>query len=244
MSTPNTGPRAPGMQEVTGPHEVSASPNPPSGLWRRWFVAATAGEFLGFAAPAVVGALVGTAAAGTAVVALLAAGAVEGAVLGLAQAMVLRRVLRGFAASQWVLATAAAAVVAWAIGLAPMAYPGILQWPLPLLVPLGIVLGAVLLASIGTAQWFVLRRHVPRAGLWIAGTAGAWVVGLLAFTAVSSPLWQPGQPAALVAAIGALGGLVMAATVAAVTGLVLVRLCRPVRAVIDPAASSVSPRRP
>lgn len=44
------------------------------------------------------------------------------------------------------------------------------------------------------------------------------------FTAVTSPLWQEGQPVALIAAIGILGGAVMAATVAAVTGLVLVRL--------------------
>jgi LPS O-antigen subunit length determinant protein (WzzB/FepE family) len=41
---------------------------------------------------------------------------------------------------------------------------------------------------------------------------------------VSTPLWQPGQSAALVVAIGLLGGLLVAATVAALTDLALLRL--------------------
>jgi D-arabinose 1-dehydrogenase-like Zn-dependent alcohol dehydrogenase len=84
----------------------------------------------------------------------------------------------------------------------------------------------VLLCSIGTAQWLELRRHVPRAGRWVTATAAAWCAGLVAFSAVTSPLWQPGQRPALVAAIGALGGLVMALTVAVGTGWALVRLLR------------------
>ena len=54
-----------------------------------------------------------------------------------------------------------------------------------------------------------------------------WAVGLLVFTAITTPLWAPGQPAALMAAIGVLGGLAMAGTVAALTGWALVRLLRP-----------------
>ena len=52
------------------------------------------------------------------------------------------------------------------------------------------------------------------------------VLGLLVFFAVTTPLWQPGQPPVLIALIGALGGLLMAATTAAVTGAALTRLVR------------------
>jgi hypothetical protein len=49
---------------------------------------------------------------------------------------------------------------------------------------------------------------------------------LLVFTAATTPLWQPGQPIVVIAAIGVLGGLLMAGTVAALTGWALVRLLR------------------
>jgi hypothetical protein len=55
-----------------------------------------------------------------------------------------------------------------------------------------------------------------------------WVTAgeLLVFTAVATPLWQPGQPAAEIAVIGMLGGLLMAVTVAAITGWSMGRLLR------------------
>jgi hypothetical protein len=98
--------------------------------------------------------------------------------------------------------------------------------PLPLLVLLGAVLAVLLLASIGVAQWTVLRAAVPRSASWIATTAGAWALGLLLFLAVVIPLWQPGQPVLVVAAIGLLGGLLMAVAVALVTGVAALRLVR------------------
>jgi hypothetical protein len=88
----------------------------------------------------------------------------------------------------------------------------------------GLVLGAALLATIGTAQWTVLRPLVPRAARWIPATALAWVIGLGAFLAVATPLWHPGQPVGLVIAVGALAGTVMAAAAAAVTGVAVVRI--------------------
>lgn len=54
--------------------------------------------------------------------------------------------------------------------------------------------------------------------------AVAWAAGLVVFAAFTTPLWQPGQPVVLIALIGALGGLVMAATMAAITGSALTRL--------------------
>jgi len=196
-------------------------------VWRSWFGWTTAGETLGFTVPAAAAALTADRSAWVTVPALLAAGAVEGALLGLAQATVLRRVLPALPASRWVIATSAAAVVAWLIGLLPSVFGGQLTtWPAWLQIAAGGIGGTILLLSIGSAQWLVLRDHLPRAGRWIAITAGAWLAGLAAFMVVATPLWHEGQPALLIAVIGAFAGLVMAATVAAITGFGLVRLLR------------------
>lgn len=88
----------------------------------------------------------------------------------------------------------------------------------------GLLGGACLLATIGTAQWLVLRRARPRCAWWIATTAAAWAGGLLVFLALATPLWQPEQPLPLTIAIGVLGGRAMAATVAGLTGAAAARL--------------------
>jgi hypothetical protein len=72
----------------------------------------------------------------------------------------------------------------------------------------------------------VLRGHTRGSGFWVPATAGAWVVGLGAFLLVAPPLWQEGQPVGTIIAIGVLGGLVMAASVAALTGIAALRLAR------------------
>jgi len=208
-----------------------AGPAPPGAalsgrrLWRTWLAWTTGGEALGFCVPALVATLTAGSPAAVALPVLLLAGAAEGAVLGAAQAHVLRRVLPDLPRSRWVAVTSAAAVLAWLVGLLPATLAGTAAgWPVPLLVVLAAAGGVVLLLSIGTAQWTVLRRHVAGAGRWIAVTAAGWLAGLAAFMLIAPPLWHPGQPAVLTAAIGVLAGLVMAGTVAAVTGLGLVRL--------------------
>jgi len=188
-------------------------------------VTVTAAEAAGFAVPAAVGALTAGSPPVMSVPALLAAGAVEGALLGWGQAAVLRRVLPGFPARDWVVVTSAAAVAAYAIGLAPSTLASVwADWPLGVLVPIAAVLGLVLLNSIGAAQWRILRRLVPRAGRWIVVTALAWLGGLAVFLGVSMPLWHPGQALATVVGIGLFAGLLMAATMAAITGLEVRRL--------------------
>jgi hypothetical protein len=84
-----------------------------------------------------------------------------------------------------------------------------------------------LLLVLGVAQWWELRRHVPDAVRWIGITAGAWAVALTAFLAVSTPLWHEGQSGLEATAVGVLGGLLMASTMAVVTGLFAVRLTFP-----------------
>jgi hypothetical protein len=111
--------------------------------------------------------------------------------------------------------------------LVPTTYETWHHWPVPLQLAVLAVLAAVLLTSIGTAQWLELRRHVRHAGRWVGASALAWALGLGAFSAVSTPLWQPGQSTALIIVIGLLGGAAMAVTMAVTTGLVLRRLLVP-----------------
>ncbi|GIH96305.1 nitroreductase/quinone reductase family protein [Planobispora siamensis] len=206
-------------------------PWPADRRWlRRWIVAVTAGEILGFSVPALTGPAVadpGWAVLGVApllqAAAILMAGLVEGTVLGLAQAYALRTALPSVGTGSWVRATAAGAAVAWAIGAVPIVLgEGITKWPVAVVV----LLGLVLLAAMGLFQWRVLRRRVAGAAWWIAASAGAWLVALGVFFAVASPLWQEGQPGWLTAVIGLFGGLLMAATAAVLTGLAMRRLLR------------------
>lgn len=193
-------------------------------LWP-WIAWTTAGETVGFGIPAVVAVLVLDRPAVVVLAAMLAAGAAEGAVLGAAQARVLRQAVPNLRARDWIGATAAAAVFAWSIGLVPtVAGDELSRWPSWLLVPLAGMASTALLLAIGAAQWLVLRRHVARAGRWVIVTAAAWLAGLAVFLLVASPLWQEGQPPVVTAAVGAFAGFLMAAVVAAVTGVGLVRL--------------------
>jgi hypothetical protein len=197
----------------------------PHRFWRRWFVWTTTGEAIGFALPAVVGATTWDAPAGWAMLALVAAGAVEGAVLGAAQAHVLVPACLALRRTAWVLATSAGAALAYVVGMAPSTLGDRLEeapaWALAVLGGAG---GLVLLASIGTAQWLVLRHALPRAAPWIPATALAWLAGLTVFLVVATPLWRAGQALWLTILVGVGAGLMMAATVAAVTGIAMVWL--------------------
>lgn len=198
------------------------------GVWWPWLGWVTGGECLGFAVPGVVAVVLAAAPRPVFAVGLLAAGAVEGAILGGAQAVVLRRIVPEFPVRPWVVRTSVAAVFAWLIGLLPSTYSDDLATlPMAVLVPVMIVAGIALVLAIGVAQRTVLRTTAVRAAWrWIPVTAPGWAIGLGAFAAVTSPLWQPGQGPVLVGAIGVLGGLVMAAAMAAVTGAGLVWLLR------------------
>jgi hypothetical protein len=190
----------------------------------RWVAWVSAGESLGFLAPAVAqsASVAFWPAAGFPL--LVLAGLVEGAVLGWFQGRILESRLPAVSVRRWVLLTAAAAAVAWTVGLLSFSSESWQGWPAAVQIVTGIGAAMVLLVSIGLAQWFELRRHVPRAWRWIAGSAAAWAVGLGVFMAVATPLWQPGQDLWLTAAIGIGAAVLMAVAMAAVTGLVLVRL--------------------
>ena len=191
---------------------------------RRWVLAVTVGETIGFMIPAAVGGVLALAAAPGFVVypLMIAAGACEGALLGVAQSI-------GFGPSAvrrswWVMATAGGAAVAWSIGMLPSTIagfdpgsPSVIPW---------ILAGAVLLlASIPALQWLVLRRVVRPAFWWIPVNAGVWAVGIL-WTLAPSPFID--ERTALPALFGTylLAGLLMALTVALLSSLAALRVVR------------------
>lgn len=191
----------------------------------RWIVVVTAGESVGFLAPAIVGATF----ADTAwfVPLLIAAGAVEGAVLAAAQLVVLRSLLPRIRAARWVWLTAVGAVAAYLLGLLPSTLaPMWTGWAWPAQGLFFLVLGALLLSTIGAAQWVELRRHVADAGWWIVGTAAAWLVALALFLTVATTLWHEGQDRLATIAVGVGAGILMAVSMATVTGITLREMLR------------------
>src|SRR3954468_5217456 len=119
-------------------------------LWRRWLLYVAAGEVAGFLVPATVGLLALDASPVAQLLLLPAAGLVEGAVLGFAQATVLRGERTGIDLRAWVVATSIAASVAWFLGMLPSStHDTWSTWPTPWVVAAGVLLGAALLSSIG-----------------------------------------------------------------------------------------------
>jgi hypothetical protein len=196
-------------------------------LGRRWFVAVTLGELVGFAIPSIVGGAAWAFGAPPLLLyaALVCAGAGEGAVLGAAQWLVLREPLPSLSSLKWIGATAGAAAFAWSIGMLPSSL-GEAFSDLPVLVlgPAVAAGGVAIFLSIGTAQAIVLRSHAGRTWRWVVANVLAWCAGLVVSVSLISILVTESTSVAGGIAIGAFAGLLMGATVALVTGWFLVRI--------------------
>jgi hypothetical protein len=185
--------------------------------WKVWFATVATGEAVGFAIPVAIWAIAWKAGLPPFALyaAVVAAGAGEGAVLGLAQARNIEAYLPGIT-RPWVVRTAVAAAFAWAFGMAPstLADLGAPTW-----IPLTVIsIGAIpVLLAIGVAQWSLLRERLPHSRMWISANAVAWLAGLPS-TLIAPALVPDGAPwyAWAIAFSGA--GIAMAATVAAITG--------------------------
>jgi len=193
-------------------------------FWRRWWLFTTAAEFVGFAMPALTG-LVAWRLGLPPIpfyISMTAAGAAEGALLGAGQRRALDPVIP--VSAKWTIRTAAAAAGAWAIGMLPNTLID-LSVPIWLALALSAPLAPVLLFSIGFAQWTLLRRHVPGAWRWIPANGVAWLIALP--PTFIAPALLPADAAVQVYVVSWLAaGLVMAAIVAAITGLAVVLLLR------------------
>jgi hypothetical protein len=194
----------------------------------RWVLVVTLGEAVGFTVPAAVGVAVTRASWGAlaTLLALVLAGFAEGTLLGAAQADCLYRWRVLPVRRRWIVATSVGAAVAWSIGMLPSTFD--LHWTAATAVVAGVG-GLILLTLLPLAQYFVLRDHVSRPVLWILINIVAWLLGI-AWTLAPSPLVDQSTPAGALILIYGTAGLCMAATVAVVTGLGMIRLLQPIEA--------------
>jgi hypothetical protein len=207
-------------------------------LWFQWVVANAASETVGLGTTLLIGAFLLMNAEPTigaipaAALAVLAGTVIEGAVVGTAQWLVLRRPLQQMRWRTWALATALGAFVAWTLGMIPStllftgpdtgtAASGDMSDLMiyTLAAAMGIALGSIL----GGSQWLALRRHVPKAGWWVPANALAWMVGMVVVFLGTSFIPAEGitVPVALILLLFVLAA---GAVVGAVHGLVLIWL--------------------
>ena len=161
-------------------------------------------------------------------------GALEGAIVGAAQAIVLRRRLPQL--RTWVAATMAGAVVAWTLGMLPgtlmslvgsdpSATPSEMSDTLQVIlaIPLGLLAGAIL----GFPQWLILKRYISLAGWWVVANALAWACGMPLVFVVASAGSTEGVLSAVVTAT--IGLATAGALVGGIHGAFLVRLLAPLK---------------
>ena len=209
-------------------------------FWGQWVLANLVGELFGlglvgaaayaaiyiFGEPEFAGHVLGFA------VLAIGLGAIEGLIVGVAQANVIRR--RVPALRAWVTATVVGAVIAWTLGVLPATVTSLLgsepatsdapvsdALQILLAIPLGVVTGAIL----GFPQWRVLKRHVARAGWWVVANALAWACAMPLVFAIAGA----GSDATVLSGVAtAVVGLAAAgALVGAIHGAFLVWLLAP-----------------
>ena len=190
----------------------------------RWVLVVTLGEAVGFTVPAAVAVTAQSWGPVATLVAVVLAGSVEGALLGIAQADCLYRWGALPVRRRWVAATSVGAAVAWSLGMMPSTLGG-LNWTAWTAVVVGSG-GLILLTSLPLAQYFVLRNHVRRPALWIPINMVAWLLGI-AWTLAPSPWVDQSTPTGALILIYGIAGLCMAATVAVVTGVGIIGLLPP-----------------
>jgi hypothetical protein len=166
-----------------------------------WVLATAAGWVVGFAICEVLKDFVES---------FSADGAVIGVSIGILQWVALRgRINR---AGWWILAS----IIGFAVGKFAADYIAT-----SLSGAVGSGLGGVAIgASLGIAQWLVLRRHVAKAGWWVLASGLAWAIGWAIISVVHEE--AAGGPTAAAYVIGAAG----AAVAGVITGVSLLGLFR------------------
>ncbi len=198
-------------------------------LWRWWVAAMILGELVGLGGVGLIGLAASMVApedpgfvlAAALFAAMITTGAGEGAIVGLAQSVVLRRSLPAVPRARWVAATAAGAALAWILG-ASVAMSLSDDADIGALISLWVGIGMAAGVLLGAAQWVVLRGVAERAWVWLPANAAGWGLGVtVAFAGASAVPGEGGVPAiALIVLTGAATGIAPAA----VTGVALVRL--------------------
>jgi hypothetical protein len=208
-------------------HKNTHQTSPDVRLWQRWTLATALGELLGFAVPALVGPLALALNLDDLFfsIAVVIAGAFEGAILGSFQWWVLKRYLPNMTRFEWALATALAAVLAYSAAMVATNVGDLSRFNWLILALGASVLGVIFLLSMGFFQWLVLRRYLPHSGHWITANAIAWPLGVL--IPVVGIMLVPDGSATLVFVVVGIGcGVLMGLVVGAITGWELITLWR------------------
>ncbi len=215
-------------------------------MWRRWIVMNGLAEFVGLTSTMAMTAglfavnddLVLSAALAAAAGVALAGAAVEGVAVGMAQWSVLRTALPELSWRPWVQATAIGAFVAWMLGMMPSTFfaatatatdaaasadVAAFDPSLALQMGLAVMMGAALGPFLGVPQWFVLRKHVPRAGRWVLANSVAWAAGMPMIFLATSLIGTDWTNLAILATVS-VGCLAAGLVVGAVHGWWLVRM--------------------
>jgi uncharacterized integral membrane protein len=210
-------------------------------LWRSWTIFCSLGEIFGIAIAAITARLIwlfigepsDLAEKVFVLISMIIAGSLEGLTVGYFQWHVLRGVFPTMKARFWIKPTVLVAALGWFLGMLPstfftanqetaaaQAQPDLpLVWTIIFAALMGLIVGAIF----GAAQWFVLRRFVKNAGLWIIGNAVGWSVALIwIFIAASLPDEETSLANVLI--LGGIGGLLSGLSVGAVTGYFLLRI--------------------
>lgn len=191
-----------------------------TGWWNRdWIKACVIGELIGFVPPAVTGAaLVALEASEIVLVAgLVAAGVLEGLVLGRAQDAVLQRLIPDV--TGWPAATAVAAGLAWMAGMGGSSLVGAVGAKGLIVAVPGWIIG---LFAMGVLQSWRLRPVVRDARWWIPVTTVAWLVGV-AIPVIALSVVPNQWPPAVHVLVAIPAAVAMGATVGAITGRTLNR---------------------
>jgi len=194
--------------------------------YRRWVVAFTAGEMLGFGGiPVSGGALVfwltgdleqGLRSIVFYVVAVIG-GLGEGLVLGWFQARVLRRVIPEFDGNRWMFYTSLAAAFAWALGMLAPTLDDLIGLSTNAQILIWVPASLLILFSIGGAQALALRGIVLNPRRWVWANAFGWLLGL-PWTFVLPALLPESAPVPVWIGVFVIAGTLMGMTVGLVTG--------------------------
>ncbi len=203
-------------------------------FFRSWLVRCSVAEFLGIGLAALVGSLwftyfgepVSLSPRLLIYVSFLAVGAVEGMLIGLAQATLLKRILPSLHVARFTAWTVLIAVFAWAMGMMPSTFfssvppAGASEEPSMWVVLgfscLGGAIGGLL---IGSAQALELRHHTRSVRPWIFATIIGWGLSL-PLDMLGATLPDANTPTWLVILSAASFGLLAGAVFALPTGIV------------------------
>ncbi len=179
------------------------------GLWLTWTLATTLGILIGYLPLAF---LIDSLDLG---LARVLAPIISGLCLGLAQWLVLRPYVAR--SSQWILNHASGWVVGYGLGL--LVIQLFSQTSLGMLI--GFVSFGVILALF---QYPILRREVPRLGLWILASVVGWTLGAYLSQLAAGVFFRHALPTAFTGVLVSVGFTGLAA--GAITGVVLILIFR------------------